>query len=125
MHSRTLAAALLVAGGLVTTAAPLLPALPSMTAPASADRELSDLWLGIAEVVERDTGLLKTTAHVRALNQAAGRLAFRGRVTLDADRLRSAGDGLVAAVGLETQTLTPELRKQIADYFRGIAGGDE
>lgn len=88
-----------------------------------ADNDLSNLYADIANVIERDSEIIKTTESIRTANSRCGKLMFQGtgmqgKYVGLAEKVDTA---IAGAIGKENVTLTPELRTKAIEVFKALS----
>lgn len=87
------------------------------------DKELASFYRDFADIIERDSEIIKTTGHIREANRRAGMLMFqktsmKGKYPGLAEKVDSA---LMEVLGNKDVSLTPELRQKAVEIFRALS----
>ena len=85
--------------------------------------ELAELYNDFADVIARDTEVIKTTGHIRECHTRSGRLMFQE--TGIQERTPGLGEkvdaAIGAAIGMKNVPLTPELRARAVEVMKALA----
>lgn len=93
-----------------------------LSANPEAAAELEKMYWAVAQVVESDTRVLKSTADVRQAYNAAGSLAVqRGELPLVSGLPEATDAYLTETIGNRVEPLTPEKRSVVVGAFKTLA----
>lgn len=87
------------------------------------DNLLSQFYGDFADVIARDSEIIKSTDSIRTANMRAGQLMFqktdmKGKYPGLADNVDAA---IIGAIGKQNIALTPELRQRAVDVFKALS----
>lgn len=89
----------------------------------TSEPELAEFYNDFADVIERDSDVIKTTGHIRECHIRSGKLTFQ-KTGIDA-RTPGLGDkvdaAIAEAIGKQNVTLTPELRARAVQIMKALA----
>ena len=89
------------------------------------NKQLSDYFLTLADVVKTEPGLIKTTEQFKNFNSIAGQLNFTGLDLKDkyANLGESIDEIIIATLGKENEDLTQEARTSLVNVLNAISWG--
>lgn len=87
------------------------------------DAELAQFYADFADLVARDSDVLKNTGHIREAHIRSGKLMFqgtgiKGKYPALAEKIDSA---IQTAIGVENVNLTPELRARTVQVLKALS----
>lgn len=85
------------------------------------DPELVEFYTEFADVIRRDSEIIKNMGHVREAHSKAGQLMFQNRRTKNPDLSTKVDTAFAEALGLENVALTPEKRKEVIKLLEELA----
>lgn len=89
----------------------------------TSDADLAEFYRDFADVIARDTDVIKTTGHIRECHIRSGKLRFQK--TGKQDETVGLGDkvdaAIAEAIGKPNVTLTPELRSRAVEVMKALA----
>ena len=85
------------------------------------DGELSEFYTEFADVVRRDSEIIKSTGHIREAHVRAGKLMFQQRRVSNPDLAAAIDSAFETALGLENVELTDEKRREVILLLEALA----
>jgi hypothetical protein len=85
------------------------------------DLELSEFYTEFADVVRRDSEIIRTTGHIRQAHIRAGKLMFQKRRVSTPDLAAAIDEAFEKAIGLEDVALTDEKRREVILLLEALA----
>ena len=85
------------------------------------DPELAEFYAEFADVVRRDSEIIRTTAHIRQAHIRAGKLMFQKRRVSNPDLAAAIDGAFEKAIGLESVALTDEKRREVILLLEALA----
>ena len=85
------------------------------------DLELSEFYAEFADVVRRDSEIIKTTADIREAHVKAGKLMFQKRRVTNPELAAAVNATMATGLGLDIVELTDEKRREVIKLLEAMS----